>query len=122
MPDWSGAITAAIAQLEVEPTREAEIVEELAQHMNDRYEELLERGGSEEAARRSVLEELQHGKLAAGLSPVVRSRVETRPDPPGGRGGGAANGLWRDLRHGWRLLRFDPGFASVAVLSLASGS
>jgi putative ABC transport system permease protein len=29
--------------------------------------------------------------------------------------------LWRDLRHGMRLLRLNPGFAAVAVLSLALG-
>src|SRR5262249_27415606 len=28
---------------------------------------------------------------------------------------------WRDLRHGLRLLRLNPGFATVAVLSLALG-
>src|SRR3954469_4694255 len=29
--------------------------------------------------------------------------------------------LWRDLRHGVRRLRLNPGFAAVAVLSLALG-
>lgn len=121
MPDWSGPITTAIAQLEVETAREAEIVEELSQHMTDRYEELLVRGESEESARRSVLEELQDGTLAADLSPVVKRRSERDavPAPPSGRG--SVGDLGRDLRHGLRLLRLDPGFASIALLSLALG-
>ena len=31
------------------------------------------------------------------------------------------DGAWRDLRHGARLLRLNPGFAIVAILSLALG-
>jgi hypothetical protein len=29
--------------------------------------------------------------------------------------------VWRDLRYGARLLRLNPGFAAVAILSLALG-
>jgi putative ABC transport system permease protein len=37
----------------------------------------------------------------------------------GGAGWGSA--LWKDLRYGVRLLRLNPGFAAVAILSLALG-
>ena len=41
MTDWKEEIRKLLADLKLAPTREAEIVEELAQHACDRYEELL---------------------------------------------------------------------------------
>ena len=35
MPDWSKEIRAAVAALNLEPLREAEVVEELSQHLAD---------------------------------------------------------------------------------------
>ena len=31
------------------------------------------------------------------------------------------SGLWRDFRHGFRMIRRHPGFSTVAVLTLALG-
>jgi predicted permease len=120
MPDWSREIAALIGPLGLDPAREAEILEELGQHLNDRYEELLVAGASEDEARRAVIGELEGGKLSTSLSAVLRP---TRPAPVLGRSeaGGFAAGLWKDLRHGARLLRLDPGFAIAAVLSLSLG-
>ena len=44
MPEWKKEIEARLAPLHLEPVREAEIVEELSQHLNDRYDELVSRG------------------------------------------------------------------------------
>jgi hypothetical protein len=43
MIDWKLEIRKRLAGLMLEPTREAEIVEELSQHLEDRYLELRER-------------------------------------------------------------------------------
>ncbi|HXI92456.1 MAG TPA: hypothetical protein VNO24_20805 [Blastocatellia bacterium] len=48
MVDWKEEIIQRLASLMLEPTREAEIVEELAQHPDDRYAELLQSGMPEE--------------------------------------------------------------------------
>ena len=40
MPDWKQEIRQRLASLKLDPTREAEIVEELNQHLKDRYTEL----------------------------------------------------------------------------------
>src|SRR5256885_15649671 len=34
---------------------------------------------------------------------------------------GALDAIWRDLRYGARLLRVNPSFAAVAILSIALG-
>jgi len=78
MPDWRKEIERRVAGLGLEPAREAEIVEELSQHLSDRFEELVGRGATEEAARASVLEELGEGSLAAALRPVA---PPVRPAP-----------------------------------------
>ena len=58
MPDWKDAIRQQLAELKLAPTREAEIVEELSQHAEDRYRELQSGGATELEARRVALGEL----------------------------------------------------------------
>jgi len=65
MPDWSKEIRAAIASLNLEPMREAEVVEELSQHLRDRYDEMLTSGIGAEHAYRSLLKELNDGALVS---------------------------------------------------------
>ncbi len=120
MPDWSKSVAERIAALSLDPAREAAIVEEIAQHANDRYEELLARGEGPEEAHRAVLAELDGGDLLSGLRSALPS---WRPAPELGQDerGSIFASLVRDLRHGIRLLRLDPAFAAVAILSLALG-
>ncbi|HMF07634.1 MAG TPA: permease prefix domain 1-containing protein, partial [Thermoanaerobaculia bacterium] len=124
MPEWSKEIRELLAPLALSPGREAEVAEELGQHLEDRYEELLARGAREEDARRTALAEIEGSGLAAAIAETLPAQ---RPAPvPGGdeptpAPGRLAASVWRDLRHGTRLLRLDPGFALAAVLSLALG-
>lgn len=120
MPDWRAEIQKHIAGLDLGPTRETEIVEELNQHLNDIYEELIKSGNTTEQAYAAVIEELNGSKLDAELRPVLKS---SRPSIMLGEParGNLVAGLWKDLRYGVRLLRLNPGFAVVAILSLALG-
>ena len=55
MPEWKDEIRQRLAGLKLEPTREAEIVEELAQHLEDSYQESLSGGATQEDAYRAAL-------------------------------------------------------------------
>jgi predicted permease len=120
MPDWREAVRERLAGLRLDPAREAGIVEELAQHAADRYEELVGRGAEEAEALRSVLAELDGKALRGGLSPLIARTPGV--DAPGREDGtGFLAGLVRDLRQGMRRVRLEPGFAALAILSLALG-
>src|SRR5919201_7116310 len=117
MPDWTHEIRAQLAGLKLEPPREATIIEELQQHLDDRYQELVAAGNSEEQARRAVVAEVNDGRLGAKLKSVLRDAPQ--PIVPGDyEQAGLLSSLWKDLRYGARLLRLNPGFTTVAVLSL----
>lgn len=73
MPKWKQEIRKRLAGLKLHPTREAEIVEELAQHLEDRYAELRAGGATEEEGSRVALAELSDSELlAAELRRVER--------------------------------------------------
>jgi putative ABC transport system permease protein len=121
MPDWSKEIKTRLGGLNLEPTREADIAEEISQHLNDKYEELLTQGASAQQAEHTLKQELSAGRLDAQL----RSLLPAAPLSlvPGGeeRGRNPLAGLWKDLRYATRALRLNPGFSIVAILSLMLG-
>ena len=122
MPDWQGEVRRRLAGLRLKPTRETEIVEELSQHLEDRYEHALRGGASREEAYRAAVQELTESDLLAqGLSRVERpARLE--PVVPGTpRRFGMLGDLKHDLRYGVRMLWKNKGFTAVAVVALALG-
>ena len=52
MPDFRGEIRKRLAELDLSPVREHEIVEELAQHLEDEYDTALRGAVTEAEARR----------------------------------------------------------------------
>ena len=117
MPDWTPAIERRLAPLKLVPAREREIVEELSQHLRDRYDELTAGGMPDAEARLSVLADLDATTLARQLA-----GLEARAAEPVALGGGGSPsplvGLWQDLRYGLRMMARERGAAAVIVVTL----
>ena len=64
-PQWKSEARARLAGLRLAPTREAAIVEELAQYLEDYYAELRADGATEAEAYRRTLAELHGSELLA---------------------------------------------------------
>jgi len=82
MPDFKTEVRERLSRLNLEPTREAAIVEEMAQHLEQRFEELVARGMGRATARDTVLKELKEGtRLEKELLQVER-QVRVEPAEP----------------------------------------
>ena len=96
-----------------------EVLEELSQHAAGAYETARAEGRSHEDAERTVDGLVDDWRrTAAALKRRPRRPIVVEPSNDGVD---LLAGLVQDARHGMRLLKREPGFAIVAILTIALG-
>jgi predicted permease len=121
VPDWTYELRARLASLRLSPTREAEIVDELSQHLDDLYRESIAAGDSPEEATRRALADFQTGDLLRQHMGTLRQAHARTPIALAAPTRHSVGDLWQDVRHAARVFGKQPAFTAATVLTLALG-
>src|SRR6185436_8179518 len=121
MHDWQSEVRARLASLHLKPEREADIVDEIAQHLAERYREATQAGASPQEAARDALAEFQPGNALAQRIAALKQAHAPSAVTIGASTSNLLADFWHDLRYAARAFAKHKSFAATAVLILALG-
>jgi len=113
-PDWRAEVRARLRSAGLHPQDEAELIEEMAQHLEEQFTDLAASIGAE-AAHAQLRRQLSDSSLDEAAS-----RRRRRARSSGARTWNAGS-IWRDVRYGVRSLRRSPGVFAAGTAALALG-
>jgi predicted permease len=127
--DFRALVRSRLGDVPVAPLREADIVDELAQHVADDYADRIASGMTDADAVARALAPLDDpARIAAEIARSDRPRgvvarlTPSRDEPMAPPSPGSIAGtLARDVRYAVRILVRAPGFAAAAIVTLALG-
>ena len=112
--DWRADVRARLEDANLAPDDQADMIEEIAEHLEQQFAELAPQIGAS-AARERLLAQLRDDELESALEGKRRLAKPSRARVWSG------SSLWRDLRQGARSLRRAPGTVVAGSAALALG-
>ena len=121
-PDWRLLVRDALKRITNDPALDEDIVEELSQHLAQRFDEHLARGALRDRALELAVAELSEPRsLARSIRDSARPRPLAPVPPLAGGSPSMLTDFVQDLKYGARVLMRSRGFAIAAVLTLSIG-